>query len=88
MRKLDPDTLLYVCEVLYTEGLGEGEYRKGGQYIVYDLANSIDKAECGDYTIHWSYCEPCDNKTPHLPDQDECLVCGSVYEEGEHGNIS
>jgi len=81
MRKLDPDTLLYICETLYAEGLGDAEHRKGGATLVYDLVNSLIDS---GYNLEWSYCTPCDTETPHLPDQDECLVCGSVYEEEEY----
>ena len=75
MKTLDKDTLLYICEVLYSEGIGN---RKGGATVVYDLANSLAIED--RYSILWNYCEPCDTQTPHLPDQHECLVCGSLYE--------
>tara|TARA_R100000656_G_C3904807_1_gene119568 strand:+ start:376 stop:633 length:258 start_codon:yes stop_codon:yes gene_type:complete len=80
MKNLDKDTLLHICEVLYSNGLGNcSEHRKGGQFVVYNLVKSLN--EHGGYTFYWSDCEPCETETPHLPDQNECLVCGTVYEK-------
>ena len=45
-------------------------YEKGGQYSVYNYAYKIGVNE-------WSYCEPCEDKTPDCHDKS-CLVCGSL----------
>jgi hypothetical protein len=47
-------------------------YQGGGQYAVYDFV--------ADHWPGWDWadCEPCDDKTPTVPDKDKtCAVCGT-----------
>ena len=74
-RKLDPYTVSEICYVLYSTGFGN---RKGGQSLVYDLAESINDhyyENCNEKPIEWDKCEPCETETPRYKDSG-CLVCG------------
>ena len=58
---------LPIDEVLYAE------YRRGGQYAVYDYVRAVHP----DW--QWSACEPCEDTTPTR--DEACAVCGTEKEQ-------
>lgn len=75
-EEMDRGTLELICYMLYCNGLGN---RKGGNTLVYDLANTINdfyyEYMDEDDPVYFDECSPCDAETPRYRDSC-CLICG------------